>query len=62
MKCRISVTFEYANDPPNTIKIPEIEAGGLQTIVRRAVVTAKKAKPQAKWSSVVVLIERFDPS
>ncbi len=60
MKCRASVTFEYATRAPQTHKIESLEATGPQTIANRAIREAKKELRPVWWTSLVVLLERLD--
>ena len=56
---RYSVTFEYLQDAPETVR-GEIQVPNASLGVRRAFEAAKKAYPHRRWSSVVVLLERPD--
>lgn len=60
MKCKASVTFEYLLRPPQTHKIPSIEASAPGTIARRALNEAKTALKPNSWCSLVVVLERLD--
>jgi len=52
-----SVTFESQTGPPTTVKVT-VSAGSLKTAASGAVKAAQRAKPNQRWSSVVVLLER----
>lgn len=61
MKCRAEVTFEFATRAPQTHRIDVLEATGPQTIANRAIREAKRQLRPIYWTSMVCLIERFDP-
>jgi len=61
MKCKASVTFEYATRAPQTHKIESLEATGPQTIANRAIREAKRQLRPVYWTSMVCVIERLDP-
>jgi hypothetical protein len=62
MKCNVSVTFEYATRPPDTVKVAAVEAAGPQTIAARALREAKRQARPINWSSIVVLLDRLESS
>jgi hypothetical protein len=53
---RASVTFENESSAPETIKAT-IEAAGHQTAARRALDAAKRALPNRKPSSIVLVLD-----
>jgi hypothetical protein len=60
MKCKVAVTFEFDVSQPLTWR-GEVSAGGIHTLVSRAVREAKKAYPNRSWTSLVVcVLERLD--
>lgn len=61
MKCKASVTFEFATRAPQTHRIDVLEATGPQTIANRAIREAKRQLRPICWTSMVCLIERLDP-
>ena len=60
MKCKASVTFEYATRAPETHRIAALEATGPQTIANRAIREAKRELRPVWWTSLVVVLERLD--
>lgn len=62
MRCRASVTFEFATRQPQTLRIEGLEATGPQTIANRAIRDAKRKLRPVYWTSLVVVLERLDPS
>jgi hypothetical protein len=60
MRCRASVTFEYATRAPETHRIDALEATGPQTIANRAIREAKRQIRPVYWTSLVVMLERLD--
>jgi hypothetical protein len=62
MRCNVSVTFEFTTRAPQTAKVMDVEAGGVQTIAARAVREARKTLKPINWTSAVILVERLDSS
>lgn len=56
MTFKTSVTFEFNEAAPETVK-GEIVCGKAETAAHRAVKAAKKARPNTRPSSIVVLLE-----
>ncbi len=56
MRFKASVTFEYLEQAPETVRA-EIVAGNAHTGASRAVKTARKALPRRRPTSMVVLLE-----
>lgn len=59
MRCIVRVNFEVSVGPVKLATV-EVEAGGLQTVVSRAIRLAKKQHKNARWTSVCILVERLD--
>lgn len=60
MRCKATVTFEYATRQPQTHCIDAMEATGPQTIASRALRDAKRQLRPVYWTSLVVVLERLD--
>jgi hypothetical protein len=60
MRCRASVTFEYATRAPETHRTDVLEATGPQTIANRAIREARRKIRPVYWTSLVCVLERMD--
>jgi hypothetical protein len=62
MTIRYACTFEFETRPPLTHR-GIVEASGVATAARRAVLAAQKALRPVNWSSMnCVFLERLDPA
>ena len=61
MTARYAVAFEFDTKAPLTLR-GEVSASGMPTLVARAARTAVRDAGRQTWSSVVVVIERVNPS
>ena len=57
MRCSFAVTFEFSEAPPETVR-GIVEALEVQTLAARAFRQAKEEKPNMKWSSVVLVLQK----
>jgi hypothetical protein len=55
-----SITFEKMVEAPVTVKVATT-AWALPAATRRLVLEAMKLRPNERWTSVVILVERDDP-
>jgi len=61
MTATYAVTFEFETRPPLTLR-GAVSASGMPTLVARAARTAMREAGRQTWSSVVVVIQRANPS
>ena len=61
MQCQFVVTFEFDSKPAATTR-GAAEAATLTTVVKRAVQSATDEHPNALWRSLVLVLEKQDPS
>jgi hypothetical protein len=57
MTCKYSLTFEFDEIAPITVK-GEVTALDVRTILARAADDAKEKHPNVKWQSLVIVLER----
>ena len=57
---KASITYEYEWDAPQTLRTT-IAGGKAETAARRALAEARKAYPNARTRSIVLLLEKVGP-
>lgn len=59
MKSNYAITFEFMTSQPITHR-GEISASSVRTLAARAIDEAVKANPNLNWSSICIVLDRYD--